>query len=148
LSYQFLAETKRLFEYEAGLEKPGGPVHDPGWAQKHQQWLARRLATIQTAHLLALMYALNGIDRIGFRYTLRAVEMAYEIDLFRRPSEELDADIKTVWEFTGWALFSWQTYVLLLLCVNTPFRSRQPQHELLLLLPGSIGSCTARNPST
>ncbi|KAK4454777.1 hypothetical protein QBC34DRAFT_140901 [Podospora aff. communis PSN243] len=129
LSYQFLAETKRLFEYEAGLEKPGGQVHDPGWAQKHQHWLVRRLATIQTAHLLAVMYALNGIDRIGFRYTLRAVEMAYEIDLFRRPSEELDADIRTVWEFTGWALFSWQTMNCYYYC-RTPLVRVPPETPL------------------
>ncbi|KAK0656562.1 hypothetical protein B0T16DRAFT_425109 [Cercophora newfieldiana] len=129
LSYKFLAETKRLFEYEAGLEKPEGSVHDPDWIQKHHHWLTRRLTTIQTAHLLALDYALNCIDRIGFRYTLRAVEMAYEIDLFRQPPESLDADTKCVWGFTAWGLFSWETMNCYYYC-RTPLVRTSPEIPL------------------
>jgi len=59
--------------------------------------------------MLAVIYALNGSDKVGWRYTLRAVEMAYEIDLFQ-PRPDMEIQAQCVWDYTAWAVFIWQRY--------------------------------------
>lgn len=108
LGYQFLAEAKRLFETEAELERPF--PNDPDWERKNREWEQRRLTTIQAASLLTLIYNLNGSDKIGWRYTIRAVEMGYEIQLFDAPLESLGPEMQCVMTYTAWGLFFWQRY--------------------------------------
>lgn len=103
-----------MFEYESDIECPREAPDDPTWLERHQQWLVGRLTTIQAAVVFAFIYALNALDRIGFRYTIRAVEMAYEIQLFQKAPEHMDADMKRVWGFTAWSLYTWQR------CDSTP----------------------------
>ncbi|KAK0729242.1 hypothetical protein B0T21DRAFT_291956 [Apiosordaria backusii] len=104
---QFLAEAKRLFEIEAEVPKPF--LHDPDWQQKQRDWEFRRLTTIQAALVLNIVHNLNGSDRLGWRYTIRAVEMANEIQLFQASPAHLSGDLRCVREFTAWCLFIWQS---------------------------------------
>ncbi|KAK4673334.1 hypothetical protein QC763_110990 [Podospora pseudopauciseta] len=104
---QFLAEAKRLFEVEAEVPRPS--MLDPEWQQKYHDWECRRLTTVQAALLLNVIYNLNGSDRLGWRYTIRAVEMAHEIRLFQAVPSHVSSDIRCAREFTAWCLFTWQS---------------------------------------
>ncbi|KAK0730418.1 hypothetical protein B0H67DRAFT_32036 [Lasiosphaeris hirsuta] len=109
LGYQFLAEAKRLFELEADLEQPDGSPGDPEWERRCEQWEDRRLTTIQAALFLNIICAFNGSDKIGWRYTLRAIEMASEIQLFRKPRGNMSPAVQCVRSFTAWSIFCWQS---------------------------------------
>jgi hypothetical protein len=108
IGYQFLAEAKRLLEVEAELERPFRNPADPGWERRDREWEYSRLTTIQAAALLTLVYILNGSDRIGWRYTLRAIDMANEIQLLGPPAEHHDREMQCARAYTAWGLFCWQ----------------------------------------
>ncbi|KAK4195111.1 putative nitrogen assimilation transcription factor [Triangularia verruculosa] len=105
IGYQFLAEAKRLFEVE--VEAPRPSRDDPEWKQR--DWECRQLTTIHAALLLNVIYNLNGSDRLGWRYAIRAVELANEIQLFQASPAHLSSEIRCVREFTAWCLFAWQS---------------------------------------
>ncbi|KFG80621.1 putative zinc finger protein [Metarhizium anisopliae] len=65
LGYRFLAEAKRLWEYEKGLDK---------------------LTTIQAALVFHIIYSGTGADKIGYAYTVQACAIAHKIDLFNPTS--------------------------------------------------------------
>ena len=111
IGYRFLAEAKRLFELDAELERPLAFPGDPDWERKDREWEQRRLATIHAALVLNMVHDLNGSDKIGWRFTLRALEMAHEIGLFEAPLEHRDAETQHAMAYTAWALFVWQRYV-------------------------------------
>ncbi|KAK3383676.1 hypothetical protein B0T24DRAFT_58979 [Lasiosphaeria ovina] len=111
LGYQFLAEAKRLFEIEAETERPPEQPDNPNSRQKSNQWEQRRLVLIQSALLLNLIDAFNGFDRVGWRYTLRALDMANEIQLFRATRPDIGQDVRSVRDFTAWVFFGWQSVV-------------------------------------
>lgn len=121
-----------MFEYESDIECPREAPDDPTWPERHQQWLVGRLTTIQAAVVFAFIYALNALDRIGFRYTIRAVEMAYEIQLFQKAPEHMDADTKRVWGFTAWSLYTWQR------CAPTPENERDVSVSVFAHTPCSV----------
>ncbi|KAK0673333.1 putative nitrogen assimilation transcription factor [Cercophora samala] len=104
---QFLAEAKRLFELETEVPRPS--MHDPEWQQKYLDWECRRLTTIHAALLLNVAYNLNGSDRLGWRFTIRAMDMANEIQLFQTAPSQLSSDMRCVRDFTAWCLFIWQS---------------------------------------
>ena len=114
LGYQFLAEAKRLFEIESVAERPLELPNDPAWEQKSIEWETRRLVLIQAGLLLNLIDAFNGFDKIGWRYTLRSFEMANEIQLFRKPRNDVGRDLRCVRDFTAWAFFVWQRCVAMI----------------------------------
>ncbi|KAK1757423.1 hypothetical protein QBC47DRAFT_155922 [Echria macrotheca] len=144
IGYQFLAEARRLYEYETDLDD----VQTPSTDEKRQAWAMRKLTTIQAAMVLALVYACNGADRVGWRFTLRAAEMAYEIQLFQ-PRPEFDTQAQCVWDYTAWCLFSWES-----LCCFHYFRpplSRSPPEAALpnpVANPGWYGETWVRYPQS
>ena len=98
LEYMFLAEAKRLWELE--LQKP-------------------RLTTVHAGLVLNLIYNINGLDKIGWTFTIQAVVMARDLHLFDLPTGvegKKRAQVRTkkmqdAHNFTAWTIFSWQRYV-------------------------------------
>ncbi|KAK3310454.1 uncharacterized protein B0T15DRAFT_389212 [Chaetomium strumarium] len=111
IGYQFLAEAKRLFEIESELERPPRIPGDLDWERKDLEWEQRRLVTIQASVLLTIIYSLNGSDKIGWRYTLKAIDMANEIQLFGPLLERHGPELQCVRTYTAWGLFCWQSLV-------------------------------------
>jgi hypothetical protein len=111
LGYQFLAETRRLFEIESELERPLRNPADPDWERRDMEWEQSRLTAIQAALFITLVYNVNGSDKIGWRYTLRAFEMANQIQLLGPPLAHHGPEMQCVKTYTAWALFWWQRYV-------------------------------------
>ncbi|KAK3496731.1 uncharacterized protein B0T23DRAFT_63586 [Neurospora hispaniola] len=107
--YLFLAEAKRLFEIDSELERPIPLSNDPNGERRLREWEERRLTTIQAGLLLNVLYLFNGSDKIGWRYSLRAIEMAHEINLFGPAQPEMDREMRDVREFTAWVVFTWQS---------------------------------------
>lgn len=91
MTYQFLAEAKRLWEIEA----TGSRV---------------RLTTIQAAILLHLINLINAMDAVGSPYTQRAVSLAQRIGLFGPSGAGQDTKRSNAKLFTAWALYNWQAY--------------------------------------
>jgi len=60
---------------------------------------------------MTLNHNLNGLDKIGWRYTLKAIEMANEIQLLEPPHERYGREEQCVRTYTAWGLFCWQRYV-------------------------------------
>ena len=69
------------------VERPFKNPDDPGWERRDTEWEQTKLTTIQTALILNIIHNLNGSDKIGWRYTLKAIELADEIQLFGSPPE-------------------------------------------------------------
>ncbi len=111
LGYQFLAEAKRLLELELEVERPFRNPDDPSWERRDTEWEQTRLTTIQTALILNIIHNLNGSDKIGWRYTLKAIELADEIQLFGPPPKRYGREMLCVRAYTAWELFCWQRYV-------------------------------------
>ncbi|EFY95734.2 Zn(2)-Cys(6) zinc finger domain protein [Metarhizium robertsii] len=88
LGYRFLAEAKRLWEYEKGLDK---------------------LTTIQAALVFHVIYSGTGADKIGYAYTVQACAIAHKIDLFNPTSVTENTRLRDARHYTAWALFSWQS---------------------------------------
>ncbi|GAB1311051.1 Nitrogen assimilation transcription factor [Madurella fahalii] len=109
VGYQFLAESKRLFELESELERPVWIPDDPYSERRQMEWEQRRLTTIQAALMITLIYDLNGSDKIGWRYTVQAIEMAHEIQLLGPPLAHHGPEMECVRTYTAWALFCWQS---------------------------------------
>ncbi|KAK3990327.1 hypothetical protein QBC44DRAFT_66147 [Cladorrhinum sp. PSN332] len=109
LGNQFLAEARRLFDLEVEAEPPLRCPEDADWERKRMDWECRRLTSIQAAVILNVTHILNGHDKVGWRLTIRAVEMADELELFRESSQSLNGDLRCMRELTAWALFNWQS---------------------------------------
>jgi hypothetical protein len=89
LGYRFLAEAKRLWELELAEAKP-------------------KLTTVHAGLLLNLVYNVNGHDKIGWTFTLRAVAIAHELALFHPSPDIKNKRLREGRDFTAWAIFSWQ----------------------------------------
>ncbi|KAK4155533.1 hypothetical protein C8A00DRAFT_13446 [Chaetomidium leptoderma] len=109
IGYQFLAEAKRLLEIESERERPFRNPADPDWGRRDREWEQSRLTTIHAALLLTLVYNLNGSDKIGWRFTLRALEIADDIQLLGPPLEHHGPEMRIAWTYTAWGLFCWQS---------------------------------------
>jgi hypothetical protein len=106
------------------LERPIGNFGDPDWERRNSEWEQRRLLAIQAALLLTLIHNLNGSDKIGWRrYTLKAVEMAHEIQLFGPPLERHSPEEQCARTYTAWGLFCWQRYA----AIRSLTRVRSPR---------------------
>ena len=91
LGYRFLAEAKRHWELE----------HDNC-----------ELHTIQAGMILNHICNMSGADKIGWRYTIQAVQLAHKIELFTPAVDGQSDKLCAARAFTAWALFSWQRQVL------------------------------------
>jgi hypothetical protein len=87
LGYQFLAEARRLWEFETGN------VH---------------LTTIQAAMVISIVHGANGSDKIGDSYLKQAVSAAHSIQLFSLPTQAIDHVEYNARAITAWALFGLQ----------------------------------------
>ncbi|EGS18031.1 uncharacterized protein CTHT_0060450 [Thermochaetoides thermophila DSM 1495] len=109
--YQFLAEARRLFDIDAEEERPVRlpDEQDADWHRRLVEWEQRRLCTIQAAILINLIQNINGADKIGWRVTVRALELAREIKLFDEPPEYYGPEMVIVRTYTAWACYCWQS---------------------------------------
>lgn len=89
LGYQFLAEAKRLWALEAGKSK---------------------LTTIHAGLVITLFHNMACMDRIRWTYTLQAVAIAYDLQLFDPAKRVKSKKLRNARDFTAWALFSYQRY--------------------------------------
>jgi hypothetical protein len=87
LGYQFLAEAKRLWELESGRSK---------------------LTTIQAGPIINIVLNMSCMDKLGWAYTLKAVALAYDLNLFNPPLEPTSKEMQGARNFTAWGLFSFQ----------------------------------------
>ncbi|KAM0215659.1 hypothetical protein ACHAPQ_011776 [Fusarium lateritium] len=87
LGYQFLAEARRLWEFEAGNVQ---------------------LTTIQAAIVISIVHDANGSDKIGNSYLAQAVLAAHSIQLFSPPTKAIDDAEYNARAITAWALFGLQ----------------------------------------
>ncbi|KXJ88330.1 putative zinc finger protein [Microdochium bolleyi] len=95
--YRFLAEARRLWE----IAQTGND-----------------LTTIQAGMVFHIIYNLNGADRLGYVYTIRACQMAHEIGLFKRSGLFYKQRLRNARDFTAWNLFLFQS-----LCSFTFYRA-------------------------
>lgn len=87
LSYQFLAEARRLWEIETA--KP-------------------TLTTLQAAIVLYFLYSYFAQDQIGKPFLVKAMAIAEDMQLFRAGVHHESRDIRIAREYTAWCLFSSQ----------------------------------------
>ncbi|KAF2475141.1 uncharacterized protein BDR25DRAFT_381964 [Lindgomyces ingoldianus] len=88
LGYQFSAEARRLWEFEAGRSK---------------------ITTVQAAMLMNISYSENGMDKIGWAYLVQAVDMSHDLHIFDTSTDIKSAEMENVRAFTAWSLFNYQT---------------------------------------
>jgi hypothetical protein len=89
LTYRFTAESKRLWEIESLVEES-------------------RLTTIQAAQLLGIVTGFSGIDKIGSAYTIRAIGMAYDLNLFKSCQDIKSESMRKARIWTAWSLYAFQ----------------------------------------
>ncbi|KAF4466393.1 Zn(2)-C6 fungal-type DNA-binding domain [Fusarium albosuccineum] len=92
LGYRFLAEAKRLWEYEQNESK---------------------LTTIHASLVFHIIYSGSGADKIGFAYMAQGCAIAHRIGLFKTPVIVESPRIRHVRSYTAWALYSWQRYAII-----------------------------------
>jgi hypothetical protein len=51
------------------------------------------------------------MDKLGWRYTMQAVDMAHDLQLYSSAATVKGRKLRAARDFTAWALFSWQRYV-------------------------------------
>ncbi|KAJ4263093.1 hypothetical protein NW762_006711 [Fusarium torreyae] len=110
LGYRFLAEARRLWE----IEEAGS---------------SNKLTTLQAGLFINVIYNLMGADSIGWRYTLRSVEIAHSLGLFNPLSKVKSRKSQHVRDFTAWALFAWQSHCSYRFC-KKPLISSPPRTPL------------------
>jgi hypothetical protein len=87
LAYQFLAESRRLWEIQDGKSS---------------------LTAIQAAIVLNIIYDCDTMDKIGRSYLLQAVAMAHDLKLFQSsPDKAMSKKNQRARAFTAWSLFAW-----------------------------------------
>jgi hypothetical protein len=88
--YLFLTEARRLWEVEA--DRP-------------------RLTTVQAACAMAITYTVNGVDKVGNSYLMKAVAMAQDMKLFSPSNENMGSKMRVMRTVTAWGIYSQQGYV-------------------------------------
>ncbi|KAK9420218.1 hypothetical protein SUNI508_06747 [Seiridium unicorne] len=109
LGYQLLAESKRLLELEQ--DNPS-------------------IAAVQAAATISLVCVIDGVDKLGWRYLLNAIEMGHHLRIFTPDPRLGDRDQLAV-ATTAWHIFNWQSWV----CWHTfrpPLLKEPPSHPLTL----------------
>ncbi|PON25487.1 hypothetical protein TGAM01_v205781 [Trichoderma gamsii] len=106
-AYQFLAETRRLWELEA---------REPN------------LMTVQATLILHIIYNMNGTDELGYRYLEQAVDMANGLNLFK-PSAVASGKERNARELTAWVLYGWQG-VMAYMHQRVPLCQKAPESPL------------------
>ncbi|KAK4225056.1 hypothetical protein QBC38DRAFT_511316 [Podospora fimiseda] len=112
LGYRFLNEARRLWEVEVASDKI-------------------RITTIQAAILLNYVYNMNSMVQLGWGYTIKAMELARKINLFKRPDnwETMDPRLRSGRDFTAWCLFEWQSHCTYFL-FQPPLQDTPPEAPL------------------
>jgi hypothetical protein len=87
LTYRFLAEAKRLWELEDGDLK---------------------LTTVHAGCLINATMDVNGHDKPGIAYALKALSMAQELGVFLAPLAD-DQKLNDAKAFTAWGISTWLT---------------------------------------
>ncbi|KAK9800140.1 hypothetical protein SCARD494_01933 [Seiridium cardinale] len=107
LGYQLLAESKRLLELEQ--DNPS-------------------IATVQAAATISLVCVIDGVDKLGWRYLLDAIEMGHHLSIFT-PDPRLGERDQLAVATTAWHIFNWQSWV----CWHNfrpPLLQEPPSHPL------------------
>ncbi|KAI8407739.1 hypothetical protein FOFC_13180 [Fusarium oxysporum] len=88
LQYQFSAEARRLWDME---------VDSPS------------LTTIQAGLIMSLTCNVNGVDKAGWSYLVRATAMANRLQIFEDLLDTTRRRIRDARALTSWSLFLWQS---------------------------------------
>ncbi|KAG7404268.1 Nitrogen assimilation transcription factor nirA [Fusarium oxysporum f. sp. rapae] len=107
LGYKFLAEARRLWEVEEASS-------------------SNKLTTLQAGLFINAVYNMMGADRIGWTYTLRAVEIAQTLRLFDSSAKVRSRQSQHNRDFTAWALFAWQSHSSYHFCKHPAISSPPP----------------------
>jgi hypothetical protein len=87
LGYKFLAEAKRLWEME--------------------QFGPKSLTTLQAALVINVSYNSDSMDKLGVTYTVQAMAMAEELDIFGSLATVTNGRMRQSYTFTAWCLYFW-----------------------------------------
>jgi hypothetical protein len=87
LGYKFLAEAKRLWEMEQ-IEK-------------------KTLTTLQAALVINITYNSDSMDKLGVTYSVQAIAMAEELDIFGPLTSMESERMRQSCNFTAWGLYFW-----------------------------------------
>ncbi|EEY16834.1 predicted protein [Verticillium alfalfae VaMs.102] len=120
LTYQFLAEARRLWEIEmqSGEDK---------------------IATVQAAMILCAGYSTTGLDQLGTEYLRQGARMAERLQIFGSLDHVQNPLRRRVYGMTAWALFGYQGR----LCSRRPPTSRWPTSRAYMRYGGDLGSVSS-----
>ncbi|EXL70936.1 hypothetical protein FOPG_13305 [Fusarium oxysporum f. sp. conglutinans race 2 54008] len=108
LQYQFSAEARRLWDME---------VDSPS------------LTTIQAGLIMSLTCNVNGVDKAGWSYLVRATAMANRLQIFEDLLDTTRRRIRDARALTSWSLFLWQS-IFSFHFYRTPLLKDPPQVQL------------------
>ncbi|KAF1945718.1 hypothetical protein EJ02DRAFT_396085 [Clathrospora elynae] len=109
-SYQFMAETRRLWELEQARN-------------------TRSIATVQGATILGRICFANGMDTMGWTIWSQALAMADQLQLFSAAANHGDEKARISRTITAWGIFSQQSYSCFYL-MKPPLARRPPDDTL------------------
>ncbi|KAM0274397.1 hypothetical protein ACHAQH_007899 [Verticillium albo-atrum] len=89
LTYQFMAETRRLWELEMNSGED-------------------RITTVQAAMTICACYSTTGLDKLGMEYLAQGIKMAQRLGLFGSLEHIENPLRRRVYSMTAWALFGYQ----------------------------------------
>lgn len=116
LGYRFLAEAKRLWEFNSlNMERP-------------------RLGSIQGVMIINIVLNLHGLDKHGDLYGLQGLVAAKAMGLFEGSAHIGSERERHAMDFTAWCLFNMDTYVELTL-IKLQIDSKRKASKLALLPP-------------
>ncbi|KAI9150215.1 Nitrogen assimilation transcription factor nirA [Paramyrothecium foliicola] len=88
MGYQFLAETKRLWELECGRSK---------------------ITTVQAGGILCSIVNANGMDKVGDAYLIQTIAMARDMGIFESLNHVKNKNRRKVYAVTAWSIFNLQS---------------------------------------
>jgi hypothetical protein len=85
LGYKFFAETKRLFEMEINEN--------------------RSITLLQAANIIGILLNMDSMDKLGMTYNIHCVSIAYDLGLYKTPSQPRSKLRQRVYDYTAWNLY-------------------------------------------
>jgi len=68
------------------------------------------LTTLQSALIINIISNMHSMDELGITYYVRAVEMAYELKLFKPSGGRKPTRKRQAYDFTAWCLYFWISF--------------------------------------
>ncbi|KAK4450362.1 nitrate assimilation regulatory protein nirA [Podospora aff. communis PSN243] len=110
LGYRFFAETKRLFEMEINDEN-------------------RSITLLQAGNIINILLNMDSMDKLGMTYNIHCVSIAYDLGLYKTPSQPRSKLRQRVYDYTAWNLY-WYISVQCLFFHMVPLIRETPKNPL------------------